>query len=106
MRALFRPVTIRVMRISLEAKAPLPMSLSRTNNVSLSVTIKPANNVVGSFEFQTDSEALMQLLKKKTDLSGYVLDAFRSDLEISTLGRIRALNLKDEVLEEIGYFID
>jgi len=94
------------MRISLQAKSSLPMSMSRTNNVPLSVTIKPANNVLGSFEYQTDSNALLQLLRQQTDLSGYVLDAFRSDLEISTQGRIRAVNFKEEVLQEIGYFID
>ena len=82
------------------------MSLSRTHNVPLSVTIKPANNVQGSFEYKTDFEALLQMLKRTTDLSGYVLETFRSELEISTQGRIRAVNLKEEVLQEIGYFID
>ena len=82
------------------------MSFSGTKSVPLSVTIKPANNVLGSFEYQTDSNALLQLLRKKTDLSGYVLEAFRSELEISRQGRIRAVNFQEEILQEIGYFID
>ncbi len=94
------------MRISLQAQSSTPMSLSPSHSVLLSVTIKPANNVQGSFEYQTDRDALLRLLRKQTDLSGCVLDAFRSELEITRCGRIRAVNLKEEVLQEIGYFID
>ena len=72
----------------------------------LSVVIKPANNVLGSFEYQTDSDSLLQLLRRKTDLSGYVLDGFRKDLEVSTQGQLRAVSFNEEVLEQIGYFID
>ena len=84
----------------------MPLPLSRTSHVPVSVTIKPANNVPGSFEYQTDTHALLRLLRQKTDLSGYALDSFQTDLELSTQGSLRAVDLKDEVLREIGYFID
>lgn len=94
------------MRISLQAKSSLPLSMSHSKSVPLLVTIKPANNVPGSFEYRTDSDALLQLLRRKTDLSGYVLDSFRTDLEISKQGRIRSVDFNEDVLQEIGYFID
>ena len=91
------------MRISLQATSSQPLSLSRTDNVSLSVIIKPSNNVPGSFEYQTDSKTLLKLLRLQTDLSGYALDFFRAGLERSTVSRLAAVSVKDEVLEGIGY---
>ena len=95
-----------MMRISLHARPTLPLTQPRTSNVSLSVLIRPANHIEGSFEYQTDRESLLELLREKTDLSGYVLDTFRRDLERSAQGRLEAVKVKDEVLEQIGYFID
>jgi len=63
-----------MMRISLHARSPLPFPQRRTSNVPVSVLIRPANHVDGSFEYQTDRESLLKLLREKTDLSGYVLE--------------------------------
>ena len=95
-----------MMRISLHARSTLPLPQPRTSNVSLSVLIRPSNHVDGSFEYQTDRESLLKLLRDKTDLSGYVLDTFRRDLDLSAQGRLEAVKVKHEVLEQIGYFID
>ncbi len=70
------------------------------------VLIRPFNHVDGSFEYQTDRNSLLKLLREKADLSGYVLDTFRRDLELSAQGRLQAVKLGDEVFEQIGYFID
>ncbi len=69
-----------MMRISLHARSTLPLTQPRTSNVPLSVLIRPSNHVEGSFEYQTDRESLLKLLREKIDLSGYVLDTFRRDL--------------------------
>ncbi len=95
-----------MMRISLHARSPLPFPQRRTSNVPVSVLIRPANHVDGSFEYQTDRESLLKLLREKTDLSGYVLDTFRRDLEQLAQGWLEAVKVKDEVLKQIGYFID
>ncbi len=95
-----------MMRISLHARTSLPLSQPRPSNVPLLVLIRPSNHVEGSFEYQTDRESLLELLREKTDLSGYVLDTFRRDLEQLAQGRLQAVKVKDEVLEQIGYFID
>jgi len=95
-----------MMRISLHARTSLSLSQPCTSNVPLSVLIRPANHVEGSFEYQTDQKSLLKLLREKTDLSGYVLDTFRRDLEQSAQGRLEAVKVRDEVLKKIGYFID
>ncbi len=95
-----------MMRFRLEATSSLPLPLSRTNNFPLLVTLKPANKIPGSFEYQTDSRSLLRLLHQQTDLSGFALDRFRSELQISRQVSLPAVNLKEDVLREIGYFID
>jgi len=55
---------------------------------------------------QTDQESLLKLLRDQTDLSGYMLDTFRRDLERSAQGRLEAVKVRDEVLKQIGYLID
>ena len=95
-----------MMRVSLLATSPDSLSSSRTDNVFLSVTIKPSNNLPGSFEYQTDSRTLLQMLRQETDLSGPALESFHRDLQISTKARLHGVKLSEETLQEIGYFID
>ena len=95
-----------MMRISLQAKCCVPPSFPRSSNIPVSVTIKPANNVPGSFEYQTDSRSLLKLLRQKTDLSGLALERFDSELHTLAQGRLSAVSFRDEVLKEIGYFVD
>ena len=95
-----------MMRFKLEATSSVPLSLSRSTNLPLSVTIKPANKVPGSFQYQTDSKSLLKLLRQKTDLSGFALDMFSSELQISRHVSLPGVCLKEDVLREIGYFID
>lgn len=95
-----------MMRVSLLALSPAPLFQSRKNNVPLSVTIKPANNVPGSFEYQTDSQTLLRMLHHETDLSELTLEAFQSNLLVSTKARLPAITLREETLRDIGYFID
>ncbi len=95
-----------MMRIDLQAQSSIPFFQSRTDNIPVSVTIKPSNNVPGTFEYQTNSRSLLRLLRLNTDLSGCVLDNFRKDLEVSSKGRLPAVKLRVQFLREIGYFVD
>ena len=72
----------------------------------LVVTIRPSNNVGGDFEYKTESAALLRLLRSRTDLAGYTLERFLTELSVCKESRLSSLNMKEEVLEEIGYFID
>ena len=94
------------MRISLQANSLVSSPILTLNNVPLTITIRPANNLAGTFNFQMSSNALLKLLRYKTNLSAVALRTFRWNLQLSAKSRISAVTIKDDVLQEIGYFVD
>ncbi len=94
------------MRMTLSASCLFPAVQFRLNSVPLSVTIRPSNRAPGSFEYRTDSAALLQFLRRNSSLSGYVLKMFRSDLEGSAKAKLAMISFNDDELRQIGYFID
>ena len=93
------------MRVNLFAKTS-PRLLDRSGSIPLSLTIKPTCGVEGMFEFATDSAAVLKLLRNQTDLNGAVIDRFRSELEVLNDVRLLGVAVKDEALEQVGFFID
>ncbi len=79
---------------------------SGTGTIPLSLTIRPACGLPGDYEFPTDSAALLQLLRKQTDLPAYVLQRFEAELHARLSARLLGVDLSDSVLTDIGYFID
>ncbi|MGO9937011.1 MAG: hypothetical protein ACLPH3_05010 [Terracidiphilus sp.] len=79
---------------------------SGAGTIPLSLTIRPACGLPGDYEFPTDSAALLQLLRKQTDLPAYVLQRFEAELCARHAARLLGVNLSDSVLTDIGYFID
>ncbi len=77
-----------------------------TGTIPLSLTIRPACGLPGDYEYPTDSAALLLMLRKQTDLPGYVLQSFEQDLHSSRGARLLGVDLSDSVLTKIGYFID
>jgi hypothetical protein len=53
-----------------------------------------------------DGEMLLRLLRRQTDLPGYVLETFARSLRTTADARLLAVELSESVLTEIGYFID
>jgi hypothetical protein len=74
--------------------------------IPLSLTIRPACGLPGDFEYPTDSAALLQLLRKQTDLPASVLQRFEEELRARLGARLLGVDLSDSVLTDIGYFID
>ena len=93
------------MRVNLFAKASSGL-LNRSGNIPISLTIKPTCGVEGTYEYATDSAAVLRMLRNQTDLNGTVIDRFRSELEVLDDVRLLGVVLKDEALEQVGYFID
>jgi hypothetical protein len=62
--------------------------------------------VPGDYEFPTDSETLMLLLRQNTKLSDPVLKKFESKLCAPSGARLLGVELSESVLTDIGYFID
>jgi hypothetical protein len=93
------------MRVNLITQ-PSGLSKSSQGNISLSLTIRPACGLPGDFQFPTDSEALMRLLRKETNLPASVLERFEHELEAPIGARLLGVELGEKVLTSIGYFVD
>jgi hypothetical protein len=93
------------MRVNLITR-PCHSGASAAGAVPLTLTIQPARGLPGDYEFSTDSAALLRLLRQKTDLPGYILDTFKAKLALPIGARLTGVELSDNVLTEIGYFID
>jgi hypothetical protein len=79
---------------------------SGTGAIPLSLTIRPACGLPGDYECPTDSDSLLLLLRKQTDLPAYVLQRFEAELRARIGARLLGVDLSDSVLTDIGYFID
>ena len=93
------------MRVNLSTR---PSGRSEPNAVTipLTLTIRPACGLPGDYECATDSAALLRLLRRRTDLPGYVLECFEKNLRIPLGARLLAVELSESVLTDIGYFIE
>jgi hypothetical protein len=74
--------------------------------ISLSLTIKPACGLPGDYQYLTDSSALLQMLRKQTDLPATVLQRFESNMYASTNARLLGVELSERLLTDLGYFVD
>src|SRR4051794_7638396 len=74
--------------------------------IPVSLTIRPACGLQGDYQYETDSAALLKLLRRETDLPATALERFEEDLYAFFVARLRAVELSERVLTEIGYFTD
>jgi hypothetical protein len=93
------------MRVNLFSR-PFGGSKTSEGKIPLSLTIRPACGLPGEYQFPTDSEALMLLLRQKTDLAATVLERFEGKLGGPVGARLLRVELSERVLTDIGYFID
>jgi hypothetical protein len=85
---------------------PFGRPKARKGKIPLSLTIRPACGVPGDYQFPTDSEALMQLLRQKTNLPSSALARFEGKLCAPKSAQLLGVELSESVLTDIGYFID
>ncbi len=93
------------MRMNLSTRPSRP-SASRAGPVPLTLIIRPACGIPGDYECSMDSATLLRLLRRQTDLPGYVLEGFEAKLRLPIGARLTGVELSDSVLTDIGYFID
>jgi hypothetical protein len=93
------------MRVNLIAHVS-PAAASDSGSFPVSLVIKPACGLPGTFEYKTDSATLLTMLHRRTDLNGSVLSEFKRNLHTLPQVRLLGVDLRDQALEEIGYFID
>jgi hypothetical protein len=93
------------MRVNLITR-PSDGSESSPGAIPLSLTIRPACGLPGDYICQTDSKALLRLLRLQTDLPAYTLERFEEGLYDRVGAKLLGVELNDTVLTKIGYFID
>jgi len=74
--------------------------------IPLSLTIKPACGLPGDYQYPTDSQSLLRMLRQQTDLPSTVLKRFEIALTTTVPARLLGVELSEGVLTQIGYFID
>jgi len=74
--------------------------------VPLSLTLRPACGLPGDYEYPTDVTSLLRMLRAQNDLPGTVLQRFEEDLRSGFHARLLGVELSEQVLTNIGYFID
>ena len=74
--------------------------------LSLSLTLRPACGILGDYTFPTDSSSLRQLLQNETDLPDAVVWRFLGDACAKAKARLPGVELSDETLQGIGFFVD
>jgi hypothetical protein len=74
--------------------------------IPLSLTLRPSRGAPGEYTYSTDSFTLLRLLEAGTDLSSEVLRRFMRDIFASAKARLLGVELSDEVLRVIGFFVD
>ena len=85
---------------------PSAVTAANLRAIPLSLTLRPSCGVPGEYTFPTDSNALLRLLESETDLPTAVLRRFMGDVIASAKARLLGVELSDDVLKVIGYFID
>ena len=80
--------------------------ISVAGAIPVSLTIRPACGLPGDYEYKTDSKALLQMLRRQTDLPASVLQRFEGNLHTLLSARLLGVELSEAVLTDIGYFID
>jgi hypothetical protein len=93
------------MRVNLITR-PSDRSESSIGTIPLSLTIRPACGLPGDYDCQTDSKALLRLLRLQTDLPAYTLEQFEAGLRDRLGARLMGVELNDLILTKIGYFIE
>ena len=93
------------MRVNLITR-PSDRAESVTGALPLSLTIRPACGLPGDYDCQIDSKSLLRLLRLQTDLPATVLERFEQGLCNRFGAKLMGVDLDDNVLTDIGYFID
>ena len=93
------------MRVNLSTRSSSRLT-SRAGTIPLTLTIRPACGIPGDYELPFDGEALLRLLRRQTDLPGYILEGFERKVRTLTDARLMGVELDERVLTDIGYFID
>jgi hypothetical protein len=87
-------------------RARAQRALSQNYQTSpLSVTIETARGLPANYQRSTTEQELLDLLDERTDLNAAVLGRFREELRVSQQAKLSDVEMSEELLEKIGFFI-
>jgi hypothetical protein len=87
-------------------RAHLPKRLSQDfRSLPILVTIETARGLPANYQHSTTAHELLELLDKRTDLNGAVLDQFREELRFSQQAKLSNVEMSEELLETLGFFV-
>jgi hypothetical protein len=79
---------------------------SAAGSFPVNLTLRPACGVPGEYSFSTDTTSLFRMLHRQTDLPESVLEKFETTLAVTSNAKLLAVELSDQTLTQIGYFVD
>ena len=71
----------------------------------ISLTMRPAASLPGDYSVTTNTESLRRILRR-SDLPSTVLERFETGIFSPKGAYLPAVELSEQVLTQIGYFID
>jgi hypothetical protein len=90
--------------MSLSARA-FPSRGSHPADVRITLTVRPACSLPGDYSYVTNRDSLRCLLRR-TDLPSTVLDKFESGIYTAKGASLPGVELSEQTLTQIGYFVD
>lgn len=93
-----------IMRMNIRADLPnrLPQDF---RTLPITVTLETARGLAGKHQRSTTTQELLEILDKRTDLNGAVLDQFREELRFSRQAKLSDVEMSEELLETLGFFV-
>jgi hypothetical protein len=95
---------VTIMRVNIRARLPHQQA-NDFRTLPLAVTIETARGLKANYQHATTAAELLHLLDKRTDLNAAVLDRFREELKFTHAAKLSDIEMSEEVLEAIGFFI-
>jgi hypothetical protein len=90
--------------MNIRARAPRQLSQD-LRSLPLFVTIETARGLAAHYQHSTTAQELLDMLDKRTDLNAAVLERFREELRFSQQAKLCDVEMSEELLEKIGFFI-
>lgn len=92
------------MRMNLCARA-VPSHRSDLSEDRIVLTLRPACPLPGDYSYTISSESLRRMLRR-TDLPSTVLERFERGIWGPKGAKLPAVEMSEQTLTEIGYFVD
>jgi hypothetical protein len=95
---------VTIMRVNIRARLPHQQA-SDFRTLPVAVTIENSRGIKANYQHATTAAELLHLLDKRTDLNAAVLDRFREELKFTHAAKLSDIEMSEEVLEQIGFFV-